>query len=48
MAVEYFGGPWYAFTATVISEMSASLTSVEIVEISNPIPAAQTQLLVDA
>jgi hypothetical protein len=28
--------------------MSASLTSVEIVEISNPIPAAQTQLLVDA
>ena len=25
MAEEYFGGPWYAFTATVISEVTASL-----------------------
>ena len=30
---QYFGGPWYAFTVTAISEVSASSTLVEIVRI---------------
>ncbi len=37
MAVDYFGGSWNASTATVISKVSASSTSVEIVGIPFPV-----------